>query len=80
MKGGGRGGRLIFELGINRKRQKGLLSMLTNLKGPRHQVTLSQIPPSQKERQGVKNSPSLQVCPHTNSSISVAYEPAGNMH
>jgi hypothetical protein len=74
-----RGGEvLIFEWGKAEKgRTKGKL-LLTKLLLPRHQVTLSQIPPSQKEMWGTESKPHFPACPHANSSCtSVACEPAG---
>jgi hypothetical protein len=76
-KGGG-GEVLIFEWGKAEKgKTKGKL-LLTKLLLPRHQVTLSQIPPSQKEMWGAESKPHFPACPHANSSCtSVACEPAG---
>ena len=60
-----RGGEiLIFLTDEDRKRRKRLLKVMTKLKGPRHQVTLSQIPSSQKEMWGVENNPHFQAHPH----------------
>jgi hypothetical protein len=60
-----------------RKRNDNGKLMLNKLMLPRHQVTLSQIPPSQKEMWGAESKPHFPVCPHTNSSCtSVACEPA----
>ena len=56
-----------------KERQECVLKVMTELKGLRHQVALSQILPSQKEMWGC-----FQACPHTNSSyVSVTCEPAG---
>jgi hypothetical protein len=63
-----------------RKTEKGKTNgklMLTKLLLLRHQVTLSQIPPSQKEMWGAESKPHFPACPHANSSCtSVACEPA----
>src|ERR1700677_3882635 len=69
---------LIFLTDEDRKRRKRLLKVMTKLKGPRHQVTLSQIPPSQKETWGAKSNTHFQARPRANS-LSVAYEPAGDL-
>ena len=54
---------------IEEREKKSILgfTVLTKLKHANNAVTLSQIPPSQKEMQGMKNSPSLQTCPCVNS-------------
>jgi hypothetical protein len=65
--GGGKGKILI---GRERKDKFGKL-LMTKLLTPRHQVTLSQIPPSQKETQGVEDTPSLQARPRADSKLIV---------
>jgi hypothetical protein len=59
---------LIFECGKAEKgKTKGKL-LLTKLLLLSHQVTLSQIPPSQKEMWGAESKPHFPACPHANSS------------
>jgi hypothetical protein len=74
-----KGGKTDIQIEKDRKKQEMLLKVLTKLKCLRYQVTLSQIPPSQKETYGVKSNSRFTAHPHTNSSISVAYEPAGDL-
>jgi len=55
--------------------------MLTKLILPNLQVTLSQVPPSQKETWGAEGAPCFHACPRANSKRSfVACEPADVLH
>ena len=45
--------------------------MLTKLVPPNLRVTLSQVPPSQKETWGAEGTPSFHTCPHVNSKPSI---------
>jgi hypothetical protein len=77
-KGGGNADILTDE---DRKRLERLIWVMTKLKSPRHQVTLSQIPSSQKEMWGVKNNPHFQARPRADSfQISVACELVDDWH
>ena len=72
---------LIFLTDKDRKRLERLIWVMTKLKGPRHQVTLSQIPSSQKEMWGVKNNPHFQARPRADSfQISVTCELVDDWH
>ena len=72
-----RGGKTDNQIMKDRKGMTNGKLLLTKLLLPRHQVTLSQIPPSQKEMWGAESKPHFPACPHTNSSCtSVACEPA----
>ena len=55
--------------------------MLTKLIPPNLRVTLSQVPPSQKEMQGAESTLRFHVRPRTNSKLSSAIcEPGGAPH
>ena len=55
--------------------------MMTKLKGPSPLVTLSQIPPSQKETWGAESNPCFQAHPHANSKwIIVTCGPSDVLH
>jgi hypothetical protein len=56
-------GKADIQMEKDRKGGTNGMLLLTKLSLPRHQVTLSQIPPSQKEMQGVEDTPSLQARP-----------------
>ena len=68
---------LIYSDGKEHKNITKYYKVLTNLIVPNLRVTLSQVPPSQKEMQGVEGTLHFHTHPHANSKKSfVACEPA----
>jgi hypothetical protein len=54
---------------------------MTKLLSPNLRVTLSQVPPSQKEMWGAEGTPRFPVRPHTHSiQLSLPCEPTGVLH